>query len=335
MDRTFLLTLRATGVNPQKDRVMELCVAPFIRGNGAHFHTLVNPCESVPSEILAMHGFNMATLSRAPPFSMAFDSLMQWLSPDSHPFTILMAHNGHKYHWPLMTHELHRSKRKVESKIWLWDTIHLCHKLYSVFLPSMRLYDIYAVFYPSTPLHNPTARQDIEILRRIVPLVAQKIARAQSPLSSDVVYKQIEATNEEMVAITGGTFKGSNFCVNSLQGQDWPKLLEVGKGSVSACSALKERLEKFNDTEYDLNGNPQTSSDIRTLRALLDRREARENAGEAVPVYVDDDDGRQPVDMACDLLTEAAVYLEKALQTRKDGVQEIRCLAGLIVRLCS
>jgi len=334
MNRTFLLSLRATGLDVHQDRVVEMCVAPLVTNrNVPAFHTYVNPGEIVRAETLAVYGITAHQLSRAPMFAFAMERMLVWLGVGPERTTILVAHNGNKYQWPLMTQELRRARLPMPGNVWLWDTIHLCRRLYPKQLPSMRLYDINASFFPNKT--NPgTAREDIEILRCILPCVARCVARSSKPLPPERVYAQLEESNEEVVANANKEdsrpFCGSQLCVNTLTGKEWPVGGTPG-GTVGAATSLRGYLKELSAAVGD---GAVDAKAVTELDALLQRREAREEAREAVSVAMNGDEGFESVETACDLLCEAALHIHRAKEKNCEGIDEPRRLSALLAALC-
>jgi len=343
MDRAFALSLRATGIDATKDRVLELCAAPLWRlpGRGAKvFHTLVNPCVQVAPQVLAAYGLQPAAVARAPTFALAMSHLLQYVGAGSarRDPVILVAHNGHRFQWPLLTRELRWARVRIPDRIWLWDTLHLCRRLYPSPLPSMRLYDIAGVLLPEAVVDVMTARQDVDLLQRALPIVAQRIARSEVPLDAARIFAQLAAANEEVIGNANEDdarrFANRQMAVNALTGEDWP-VSGSGSGAEGGGPVSSALLAQLQDLELEeaaeMEPDEETLGTMRRMTQLLGRRLERENAGELPVVRMGERDGHEPTETAETFLCEAAIYAwkEEAPARRND----CRRLAELVARL--
>lgn len=335
MDRTYFVSIRATGLDLARDHIFELSAAPVFDTGRAQFHTYINPCVSMPPETLAAHGIQPATLVRAPTFSLAMGQFLQYVTPraaktsSASPIPIiLVAHNGHRYQWPLMTRELRWARFTIHHPIWLWDTLHLCRRLYPTPLPSMRLYDIDAVLFPAVATRGGVTNtcHDIEILHRMLPVVACHVARETVDMRLDParVFAQLSAANKEVVVTSGASpFATRHMSVNGVEKDAWPVVVCGTTETMDCVESLRARLATFQE-----RGSP-------LLDQLLARRQQREDEGSSSPIPLGAEDGHEPVEAACDLLCEAALYIHKASCSGAKGLEECCALAQLMTSLAS
>ena len=136
----FIIDVDATGIDPNIDRVIQLSALSI--ASGERFTRLVGQVGLVSTAITRSLGISTVELTRAPKFGTVMTDLLEWFSeqqpkPDSPdtpdtPDTLatpanavhLVAHNGHRFVFPILTKEMRRYKIPIQHTYILWDFIY-------------------------------------------------------------------------------------------------------------------------------------------------------------------------------------------------------------------
>ena len=78
--RFVAIDLETTGVDPERDRIIEIGAVRFGEGEEGSFHTLVNPGVEIPPEVVALTGITPKELEGAPAIDEIKDRLLDFLS---------------------------------------------------------------------------------------------------------------------------------------------------------------------------------------------------------------------------------------------------------------
>src|ERR1700743_1572078 len=90
--------LEATGVDPAKDRIVELALVKIMPdGKRDKYTKRVNPGVPIPAEVTKIHGISDEDVKNAPTFKQIAHSLFDWMRGAD-----LAGYNSSKYDLPLL-----------------------------------------------------------------------------------------------------------------------------------------------------------------------------------------------------------------------------------------
>lgn len=112
-DLCILLDTETTGLSPKKDRIVQIgahCLRTKDQtGSSFYFKEYVNPHHPVSPGSLKVHRISQSTLERADTFAKVYERFIRWIASfGTNKNIILLAHNGHKFDFPLLETELVR-----------------------------------------------------------------------------------------------------------------------------------------------------------------------------------------------------------------------------------
>lgn len=121
--RYIVVELSCTGIDPNTDRIVELACKDL--ESGQIFSELIDPQTVVPTSVLQATGCTLKRFNTCRQFREVISDLLKWIddlneSKDSE--TVLIAHSGHGFIFPMITKEMRRSKTLMTRKFRLWDT---------------------------------------------------------------------------------------------------------------------------------------------------------------------------------------------------------------------
>jgi len=93
--------VESTGTNPEKDRIVELCL---MTPGGRCRVFRVNPGVPIPAEASAIHGIRDEDVAKAPPFSEIAPQVQAWVQG-----ALLLGYNSRSFDTPLLHAELRRA----------------------------------------------------------------------------------------------------------------------------------------------------------------------------------------------------------------------------------
>lgn len=102
--------LEATGVDPAKDRIVELALVKIMPdGRRDKYTKRVNPGVPIPPEVTKIHGISDEDVKNAPTFKQIAHSLFDWMRGAD-----LAGYNSSKYDLPLLAEEFLRAGVQVD-----------------------------------------------------------------------------------------------------------------------------------------------------------------------------------------------------------------------------
>lgn len=101
--RLVWLDIEGTGVDPYRDRIVEICI---LSDDGRELETRVNPGVPIPQEATAVHGITDADVADAPRFAEIAGDVQDLVGG-----AILGSYNGRRYDTVILDAELRRAGR--------------------------------------------------------------------------------------------------------------------------------------------------------------------------------------------------------------------------------
>lgn len=101
--RLVWLDIEGTGVDPYRDRIVEICI---LSDDGRELETRVNPGVPIPQEATAVHGITDADVADAPRFAEIAGDVQDLVDG-----AVLAGYNSRRYDVPLIDAELRRAGR--------------------------------------------------------------------------------------------------------------------------------------------------------------------------------------------------------------------------------
>ena len=96
--------LETTGLQITKDRIVQIAVIKlFPDGRSETFNELVNPGQTIPAEITAIHGISNEMVANAPSFEAIAPRLLEFIDDSD-----LAGYNSNKFDIPVLSEELLR-----------------------------------------------------------------------------------------------------------------------------------------------------------------------------------------------------------------------------------
>lgn len=126
MKRIFF-DIETTGVNIQRDRIIQIGMMVF-EGNNLNEHTyLINPEVSIPEEATQIHGITNEDVKDKPTFNeLASEIYNHFKDVDE-----IITHNGNEFDIPMLLSEFERVNMKLDlSSVKLIDTLQIERKLF-------------------------------------------------------------------------------------------------------------------------------------------------------------------------------------------------------------
>ena len=110
--RAIYFDTETTGVNPQRDRIVEIAAFDPVRGTS--FERLINPGIPIPKDVQAVHGITDEMVKDAPSFEEVAKEFIAFCDGD----VAIVAHNLWAFDEPFLRTELMRVKQDLPSN-WL------------------------------------------------------------------------------------------------------------------------------------------------------------------------------------------------------------------------
>jgi len=178
VDTIVFISLRASGPNVHKDRIVQLTAfAPSFTTVPTLFDVYINP--NLPGTATTVLSSRIGVdLTCQAPFTKQGAEFLYWLAIGLAGRTgALVAHNGHRFHFPLLTKEMQRYGFRLQPMlkvIHLWDSMHLIRGLADQGVVSgVRPMDIMRAWH--MPVPEPSTQGDIQSLLVVLSEAARRM----------------------------------------------------------------------------------------------------------------------------------------------------------------
>lgn len=168
--RPIFYDTETTGVNPQKDRIIE--IAAFDPVQQRTFEKLVNPGISIPADASAIHGITNEMVANSPSFAHVANEFVEFCAGD----VILIAHNNDGFDMHFLRQEFERHQVILPSWPFL-DSLKWARR-YRADLPRHSLQSLREV-YGIPPNNAHRALDDVVVLHQLFSMMTDDLSMEQ------------------------------------------------------------------------------------------------------------------------------------------------------------
>lgn len=162
-----------TGLNTKTEEIIEIAA---LFDSNVSFESLINPQKQIPEIITELIGIRDRDVEDAPKFDEAMDKFFEWIAENNkdNKEIHLIAHNGHRFDFPILEHCALRYKYPLEEQfkkhniVGTVDTLKIARSLPERKKKSNKLSTLctdYAIEIDQSKLHR--ALYDVECLAKL------------------------------------------------------------------------------------------------------------------------------------------------------------------------